>query len=54
MGVIVLSSEIARQRRLEEELIYAKEDLESALETLVTIATKWGMKLNYGKTKLMS
>ena len=29
MGVIVLSSEIARQRRLEEELIYAKEDLES-------------------------
>jgi len=29
MGVIVLTSEIARQRRLEEELIYAKEDLES-------------------------
>ena len=26
--------------------------LESALEILVTIATKWGMKLNYGKTKL--
>ena len=23
--------------------------LESALEILVTIATKWGMKLNYGK-----
>ena len=29
MGAIVLSTEIARQRRLEEELIYAKEDLES-------------------------
>ena len=29
MGVIVLTTEIARQRRLEEELIYAKEDLES-------------------------
>jgi len=29
MGVVVLSTEIARQRRLEEELIYAKEDLES-------------------------
>ena len=29
MGVIVLATEIARQRRLEEELIYAKEDLES-------------------------
>ena len=28
--------------------------LESALEILVTIATTWGMKLNYGKTKLMS
>ena len=28
--------------------------LESALEILVTIATKWGMKLNYDKTKLMS
>ena len=28
--------------------------LESALEILVTIAAKWGMKLNYGKTKLMS
>ena len=28
--------------------------LESALEILVTIATKWCMKLNYGKTKLMS
>ena len=28
--------------------------LESALEILVTIATKWGMKLNYGKTKLVS
>ena len=25
--------------------------LESALEILVTIAPKWGMKLNYGKTK---
>ena len=24
--------------------------LESALEILVTIAAKWGMKLNYGKT----
>ena len=29
-------------------------NLESALEILVTIATTWGMKLNYGKTKLMS
>jgi len=29
MGVVVLTTEIARQRRLEEELIYAKEDLES-------------------------
>ena len=28
--------------------------LESALKILVTIATKWGMKLNYGKTKCMS
>ena len=28
--------------------------LESALEILVTIATKWGMKLYYGKTKRMS
>ena len=25
--------------------------LESALEILVTIATKWGMKLKYGRTK---
>ena len=26
--------------------------LESALEILVTLATTWGMKLNYGKTNL--
>lgn len=29
MGAIVISTEISRQRRLEQELIYAKEDLES-------------------------
>src|ERR1019366_8190218 len=28
MGAIVISTEISRQRRLEEELVYAKEDLE--------------------------
>ncbi|MDB5281445.1 MAG: sensory transduction histidine kinase, partial [Bacteroidota bacterium] len=28
MGAIVISTEIAKQRRLEEELVYAKEDLE--------------------------